>query len=80
MDKYALRSLPVPDNLGGRYSVLSAVGMVPAVFLGMDWKGLIQGAISVGRPLAENPDSLLDHPSWKLARWAWQMSERARVR
>lgn len=75
VDKYALRSLPVPDNLGGRYSVLSAVGMVPAVFLGMDWKGLIQGAISVGRPLAENPDMLLDHPAWKLARWAHQMSE-----
>ena len=75
VNKYGIRSMPVPDNLGGRYSVLSAVGMVPAVFMGMDWKGLLKGAMSVGRPLAQNPEALLDHPAWKLARWAFQMSE-----
>ena len=73
-DRHGIRSLPVPDNLGGRYSVLSAVGLVPAVFLGMDWKGLLQGAMSVGRPLAADPSLLPSHPAWKLARWAWQMS------
>ena len=78
VNKYGLRSLPVPDNLGGRYSVLSAVGLVPAVFMGMDWKGLLRGALSVGRPLAEHPETLLDHPSWKLARWAFRMSEEGR--
>lgn len=76
--KYSLRSLPVPDNLGGRYSVLSAVGLVPAVFLGMDWKGLLLGAMSVGRPLAEHPETLAAHPAWKLARWAFQMSQEER--
>ena len=74
-EKHSIRSLPVPDNLGGRYSVLSAVGLVPAVFLGMDWKGLLQGALSVGRPLAQAPATLPDHPAWKLASWAWNMSQ-----
>ncbi|MBP3730511.1 MAG: glucose-6-phosphate isomerase [Mailhella sp.] len=74
-NKYALRSLPVPDNLGGRYSVLSAVGLVPAAFLGIDWKGLLNGAMSVGRPLAQAPETLPDHPAWHLAQWAWQMSK-----
>ncbi len=73
-DRYGIRSLPVPDNLGGRYSVLSAVGLVPAAFLGIDWKGLLQGAMSVGRPLAADPGLLPSHPAWQLARWAWQMS------
>ena len=30
--RYALDSLEVPDNLGGRYSALSAVGLLPAAF------------------------------------------------
>ncbi len=77
-NKHSLRTLPVPNNLGGRYSVLSAVGLVPAVFLGMDWKGLLRGALSVGRPLAGHPETLPEHPSWKLARWAFKMSKEGR--
>ena len=64
----AIRSLPVPDHLGGRYSVLSAVGLVPAAFLGMDWRGLMAGALTIGRSLAAAP--VLDgHPAWRLALW-----------
>ncbi len=69
-DTHSLRTLEVPDNLGGRYSVLSAVGLVPAVFMGMDWKALLKGAIDMGRPLAENPSKLGEHPAWKMANWA----------
>ena len=74
-----LRSLTVPPNLGGRYSVLSAVGLVPALFLGMDWKALLAGAQEVFKPLnsaknAEEADSALEnHPAWKLAVWARAM-------
>ena len=31
--KFGFPSLEVPDNLGGRYSALSAVGLLPAAFL-----------------------------------------------
>lgn len=67
-DAHGIATLPVPDHLGGRYSVLSAVGLVPAAFLGMDWKALLRGALSVGRPLAASGLSA-DHPSWRLALW-----------
>ena len=40
-DAAFLRSLPVPEYLGGRYSVLSAVGLVPALFLGINWAALL---------------------------------------
>ena len=37
-------TLPVPPNVGGRFSVLTAVGLMPAAFLGIDVKSLLQGA------------------------------------
>ena len=57
-------SLPVPDYLGGRYSVFSAVGLLPAGFLGMDWKALLAGAQKAGEDAAR-PDSAAAH----LALW-----------
>ncbi|MDR0339394.1 MAG: glucose-6-phosphate isomerase [Desulfovibrio sp.] len=77
-----LASLPVPDNLGGRYSVLSAVGLLPAAFMGIDWKGLLDGAASVAAPLL-NPlnegsgmaSALARHPSWHMAVWARELME-----
>ncbi len=41
-------SLPVPDYLGGRYSVFSAVGLLPAGFLGLDWQALVAGSRKAG--------------------------------
>lgn len=73
-----IRTLPVPDHLGGRYSALSAVGLVPALFLGIDWKALLDGALSVGRPLANAPEELPRHPAWKLALWAESMAKEGR--
>ena len=67
--RHALRSMPVPDHLGGRYSVLSAVGLVPAVFLGIDWRALLEGAAQMGRPLAADPAALPLHAAWRLALW-----------
>ncbi|MGC1275360.1 MAG: glucose-6-phosphate isomerase [Planctomycetaceae bacterium] len=38
------RTFPVPDGVGGRFSVLSAVGLLPAACLGIDIVTLLQGA------------------------------------
>lgn len=65
-----LISLEAPDFLGGRYSALSAVGLVPAAFLGIDWEGLLDGAASVAKPMVDNPASIASHPSFDLACWA----------
>jgi len=64
-----LSSLPVPDHLGGRYSALSAVGLLPAAFLGMAWKDLLAGAWDVSRSLVEKPTALDGHPALSLAAW-----------
>ncbi|MFI3272483.1 MAG: glucose-6-phosphate isomerase [Pseudomonadota bacterium] len=82
--RHGVRSLTVPDNLGGRYSALSAVGLVPALFMGMDWKALLFGAMSMGRTLAEalsesaetRADVLATHPAWQLALWHCALMER----
>jgi glucose-6-phosphate isomerase len=37
-------TLHIPPNVGGRFSVLTAVGLVPAAFLGLDVPALMQGA------------------------------------
>jgi len=71
-DKYNIPTLPVPDNLGGRYSVLSAVGLVPALFLGMDIEALMAGAQEVAAPLADpelTGKKLMRHSSFQLAAW-----------
>ena len=67
--QHSLASLPVPDYLGGRYSVLSAVGLLPAAFMGMDWRGLLAGAHSTAAPLLANPASLARYPVTRLAAW-----------
>ncbi len=36
--------LPVPDGVGGRFSVLSAVGLLPAAVLGINIMALLEGA------------------------------------
>ncbi len=38
------RTLPVPPAVGGRYSVLSPVGIFPAAFAGIDVRGVLRGA------------------------------------
>jgi glucose-6-phosphate isomerase len=43
-EREGLPSLPVPPQVGGRYSVLSAVGLVPLATLGVDIEALLQGA------------------------------------
>ncbi|MCR4666407.1 MAG: glucose-6-phosphate isomerase [Desulfovibrio sp.] len=73
--RHGLASMEVPDHLGGRYSALSAVGLLPAAYLGVDWKGLLEGAASVARPLA-NGEPMKDHPSFALATWAHALMNR----
>lgn len=52
-------TLPVPSNVGGRFSVLSPVGLLPAAFAGADTEALISGAHLVRQDFLDNgPDSL----------------------
>lgn len=57
-----IASLAVPPDVGGRFSVLTAVGMLPAAFLGLDLRALLAGGRSSG-DLAVEPDDA----AWRLA-------------
>jgi glucose-6-phosphate isomerase len=57
-------SLPVPENVGGRFSVLSPVGLLPAAICGVDPHELLAGAADVVERcrtdrLGDNPAGLL---------------------
>lgn len=78
-DELSIRTLEVPDNLGGRYSVLSAVGLLPAMFMGIDYRALVEGASAVLSPLASsslNADTLASHPAFKLACWGASLMDK----
>jgi glucose-6-phosphate isomerase len=53
-----ITTFDVPQNVGGRYSVLSAVGLVPAALAGVDIDGLINGAIEMRNILLNDYESI----------------------
>lgn len=60
-----LRSFPIPPTVGGRYSVLSAVGLFPAACVGIDIRDVIAGARAVAESLRQLPPE--QHPLYQLA-------------
>ncbi|MGC8719079.1 MAG: glucose-6-phosphate isomerase [Thermodesulforhabdaceae bacterium] len=60
-----LPSFSVPSLLGGRFSVLSPVGLVPAMCLGVDIESLWEGAVMASKE-AEKTD-FINHPSIRTA-------------
>ncbi len=48
---HGFRSLPVPEGVGGRFSVLSPVGLFPAALLGVDIRELLAGAARMDEKL-----------------------------
>ena len=56
-------SFVVPDDIGGRFSVLTAVGLLPIAVAGIDIDELMAGAAAmreevIGKPFEENPSLL----------------------
>lgn len=52
------RSMAMPTDVGGRFSVLSAVSLLPLAIVGVDVRGLLQGAADMDKADTEaNPSS-----------------------
>lgn len=60
-DAEGYRTFIIPDNVGGRFSVLTPVGLLPIAAMGYDVNALIEGAKSIARLCKEN-NSVLDNP------------------
>ena len=54
------RSFIVPDNVGGRFSVLTPVGLLPIVAAGFDIRALLKGALEMEKALADEKE---DNPA-----------------
>ena len=65
-----IATLDVPPDVGGRFSVLSPVGLLPAALVGIDIEGLLEGA---GHALNRSEaDDLLQNPAALYAALHWE--------
>jgi len=61
-DEEGYRTFEVPDGVGGRFSVLTPVGLLPAAILGIDIRGLLEGAAEMDKRLAQS--ELMENPAY----------------
>ncbi|MBQ6560325.1 MAG: glucose-6-phosphate isomerase [Erysipelotrichaceae bacterium] len=64
-DQEGYEEFVIPDNIGGRYSVFTAVGLLPLALAGVDIKELMQGSLDAYNDL--NNDDLLSNPAYQYA-------------
>ncbi len=63
-DKEGYKSFIIPDNVGGRFSVLTPVGLLPIAVAGFDIDKLVAGAVEMEKacgadvPFVQNPAAL----------------------
>ncbi len=63
-DKEGYKSFIIPDNVGGRFSVLTPVGLLPIAVAGFDIEKLVAGAVAMEKqcgidtPFEENPAAM----------------------
>lgn len=62
--KNKIESLIVPDNIGGRYSVLTDVGLFPLICAGIDIKKFLQGAVDEEKALSV---ANMNNPAYRYA-------------
>ena len=64
-------SFVVPDDIGGRYSVLTAVGLLPIAVAGVDIQALMQGAARMHE--ACTAGDMEQNPAWQYAGARYQL-------
>ena len=64
-DREGYETFVVPDNIGGRYSVLTPVGLLPISVAGIDIAEIMRGAKTAAEHLAD--DSIDNNPSYQYA-------------
>lgn len=67
IDEKGYRKFIIPENVGGRFSVLTPVGLLPIAVGGVDIQTLFYGAVSKYEELEESPDSVLEYAAIRYA-------------
>ena len=57
-DKEGYETFVIPDNVGGRYSVLTPVGLLPVALAGLDIRSLVKGAVDMWSCMKESDAKL----------------------
>lgn len=70
----ALESFVIPENVGGRFSVLSPVGLVSAAFTGIDVEKLLEGAREMDQRCST--DDVFKNPALMYAAINWLMYQK----
>ncbi len=63
--EYPIKCFRIPPNVGGRFSVLTPVGLIPAAIVGVDIQALVQGAAKMAKRC--NEEDLLKNPAFIFA-------------
>ena len=63
-EREGYESFTVPDDVGGRYSVLTAVGLLPIAAAGLDVRRILHGALNERRALAVRDET---NEAWRYA-------------
>jgi len=64
-----IRTLDIPANVGGRFSVLSPVGLLPAALIGIDIRALLAGAADASRRGESNDPTMNAAGAFALLQW-----------
>lgn len=65
--EYGLTIFNIPKNVGGRFSVLSAVGLVPLTICGFDTKKLLEGADACKVEYVDNENEAIMQKAYRYA-------------
>ncbi len=76
-DKEGIPTLPVPDGVGGRFSVLSPVGLFSAAVCGVDIEALLDGAAEMDALCSKG--DLDSNPGAMLATLLYELGGRGKV-
>jgi len=67
IDTNGYRKYVLPDDIGGRFSVLTPVGLLPIAVAGIDIKNLYYGAVSAYKDYEVNPEDILRYAATRLS-------------
>jgi glucose-6-phosphate isomerase len=76
VDRYGWESFAISPNIGGRFSVLTAVGCLPLFLEGIDAKAVLQGAIEMRESLEKTPAK--KNPACLFAMLCWHWNQKGK--